>query len=189
MRYSKRKIITTAVIAFLCFSAIVFLIVKGINDSKKLTEADLEGRLTASVSNKKEEEKKQNNKTTKTKTKKTNETANEESNSSDEPHVVEVQEKKKVDTSFTGTYTVTELKKDDKTYTKEEIEELKKDGYSLSLTITKKGLATVSVLDIERQYDVTGTYFDDGNNKIEYSKNIGKIRIKIDNMEILFEKE
>lgn len=185
MRYSKRKIITTAIIAFLCFSAIVFLIIKGINDSKKLTEATLDSKLTASVSNKKEEEKKQNETTNnKNKTK-----SNEESSSSDEPHVVEIKDKKTVDTSFTGKYIVTELKKGDKEYSKEELDNLKNDGYSLSLTISKKGLATVSVLDLDRQYEVTDNYFDDGNNKIEYSKNVGKIGIKIDDMDILFEKE
>ena len=183
MRYSKRKIITTTVIAVLCFFAIVFLIIKGINDSKKLTEADMSNRLTASVSNKKEEERKQKETSKKTKTTK------EEKSDYSEAHVVEVKEKKTVDTSFTGKYIVTELKKDDKVYTKEEIDSLRNDGYAMELIINKNGLATVSVLDIDRQYDVSGSYFDDGNNKIEYSKNIGKIRIKIENMDILFEKE
>lgn len=184
MRYSKRKIITTTVIAVLCFSAIVFLIIKGINDSKKLTEADMSNRLTASVSNKKEEERKQKETTKKTKTSKKEETYDDS-----EAHVVEVKEKKTVDTSFTGKYIVTELKKGDKVYSKDELESLKNDGYSMQLTINKNGLATVSVLDLERQYEVVNNYFDDGNNKIEYSQNVGKIKIKIEDMEILFEKE
>lgn len=185
MRYSKKKVIASTVIAVLCFSAIVFLIIKGISDSKKLTEADVQGRLTASVSNKKEEDKKEKSKkTSKNESKKT-----ETESDDNEAHVVEVKEKKTVDNSITGTYVVTELKIGDKEYTKEELENLKNEGRSLSLRINKNGLASVSVLDLDRSYEITDTYFSDGSNKIEYAKNIGKIRIKIDDYQILFEKE
>ena len=59
----------------------------------------------------------------------------------------------------------------------------------MSLVINKYGIADVAVLDLKKMYEVTDEYFDDGIEQIRYSKNIGRIRIKIDDKEILFEKE
>lgn len=184
MRYSKRKIITASIISFLFVVLVVFLIVKGISDSKRLTDANLDSRLTASVSNKKEEDKKKESedKTTKKETK-------ESTTKKKKTEEVVVETKKSYDTSIYGKYTVKELKIGDKKYTTDEINKLKKEGYSMSLNIDKHGIATLAVMDINGVYEVTDTYFNNGIKKYEYAKNVGKIRIEIDDKLILFEKE
>lgn len=202
MRYSKRRIIVTSVISVLCFFAIVFLIIKGINDSKKLTESEVDkSKLTASVSNKKaEEEKKKSINTKKENKKQSKKVVKKESkkeSTTNEEHVKEVTEKKlskkdvvevTYDTGLEGKYTVTEFKKGDKEYSKSELKELKKT-YSMSLIISEDGIASLKVLDFNKIYAVDDHYFNDGKNKIEYSKNINRIRIQIDDMRIIFEKE
>lgn len=205
MRYSKKRIIVTSVISVLCFFAIVFLIVKGISDSKKITEADVsKSKLTASVSNKIVEEEKKTivtKKESKKQSKKVTKEENKKETTTKEEHVKEVTETKKAknsnkkdtvevtyDTGLEGKYTVTDFKKGDKEYSKEELDELKKT-YSMSLTIGEGGMASLKVLDFNRMYVVDDNYFNDGKNKIEYAKNINRIRIQIEDMNIVFEKE
>ena len=203
MRYSKAKIIFTTIASILCLFAIVFLIIVGINYSKNLTEngTDTSPKLVASVSNKKAEEakkaKEESKKTnTKKEVKKTKTTEKETKKEDTKEDVSEEQleytydvSDEEYDPSINGIYRVQSLKVGDKEYSAKEIRELEENGTSMSLVINKYGIADVAVLDLKKMYEVTDEYFDDGINQIRYSKNIGRIRIKIDDKEILFEKE
>lgn len=209
MRYSKAKIIFTTIASILCLFAIVFLIIVGINYSKNLTEngTDTSPKLVASVSNRKAEEAKKNKeekskeikKTTKKEVKKTETTKKETKKEEVKEETDEVYEEQleytydvsdeEYDPSINGIYRVQSLKVGDKEYSAKEIKELEESGTSMSLVINKYGIADVAVLDLKKMYEVTDEYFDDGIEQIHYSKNIGRIRIKIDDKEILFEKE
>ena len=205
MRYSKAKIIFTTIASILCLFAIVFLIIVGINYSKNLTEngTDTSPKLVASVSNKKAEEaKKAKEESKKTNTKKEvkkTEIKTTEKETKKEEVKEDVSEEQleytydvsdeEYDPSINGRYRVQSLKVGDKEYSAKEIRELEESGTSMSLIINKYGIADVAVLDLKKMYEVTDEYFDDGNEQIRYSKNIGRIRIKIDDKEILFEKE
>ena len=203
MRYSKAKIIFTTIASILCLFAIVFLIIVGINYSKNLTEngTDTSPKLVASVSNKKAEEakkaKEESKKTnTKKEVKKTKTTEKETKKEDTKEDVSEEQleytydvSDEEYDPSINGRYKVQSLKVGNKEYTAKEIKELEENGTSMSLVINKYGIADVAVLDLKKMYEVTDEYFDDGIEQIRYSKNIGRIRIKIDDKEILFEKE
>ena len=206
MRYSKARIIFTSIASILCLFAIVFLIIVGINYSKNLTEngTDTSPKLVASVSNRKAEEaKKAKEESKKTNTKKEvkkTETANKKTKKEEvKQENEEVYEEQleytydvsdeEYDPSINGRYKVQSLKVGNKEYTAKEIKELEENGTSMSLVINKYGIADVAVLDIKKMYEVTDEYFDDGIEQIRYSKNIGRIRIKIDDKEILFEKE
>ena len=206
MRYSKAKIIFTTIASILCLFAIVFLIIVGINYSKNLTEngTDTSPKLVASVSNKKaeeakkakEESKKTNTKKEVKKTKTTEKETKKEEVTEENAEVYEEQleytydvSDEEYDPSINGIYRVQSLKVGDKEYSAKEIKELEENGTSMSLVINKYGIADVAVLDLKKMYEVTDEYFDDGIEQIRYSKNIGRIRIKIDDKEILFEKE
>ena len=205
MRYSKAKIIFTTIASILCLFAIVFLIIVGINYSKNLTEngTDTSPKLVASVSNRKAEEakkakeeskktntkkevKKTETKTTKKETKK--EEVKEDVSEEQLEYTYDVSDEE-YDPSINGRYRVQSLKVGNKEYSAKEIRELEESGTSMSLIINKYGIADVAVLDLKKMYEVTDEYFDDGIEQIRYSKNIGRIRIKIDDKEILFEKE
>ena len=205
MRYSKAKIIFTTIASILCLFAIVFLIIVGINYSKNLTEngTDTSPKLVASVSNKKAEEakkaKEESKKTnTKKEVKKTEIKTTEKETKKEEvkgdvseeqlEYTYDVSDEE-YDPSINGRYRVQSLKVGDKEYSAKEIRELEESGTSMSLIINKYGIADVAVLDLKKMYEVTDEYFDDGNEQIRYSKNIGRIRIKIDDKEILFVKE
>ena len=209
MRYSKARIIFTSIASVLCLFAIVFLIIVGINYSKNLTEngTDASPKLVASVSNRKAEEAKKNKeekskeiKKTNTKEVKKTETTKKETKKEEvKEETEEVYEEQleytydvsdeEYDPSINGRYKVQSLKVGNKEYTAKEIKELEESGTSMSLVINKYGIADVAVLDLKKMYEVTDEYFDDGIEQIRYSKNIGRIRIKIDDKEILFEKE
>lgn len=215
MRYSKAKIIFTTIASVLCLFAIVFLIIVGINYSKNLTEngTDTSPKLVASVSNRKAEEakktkeeskktntkkevKKTETKTTNKETKKEEKKIAEKTKEENKEEVIEEQleytydvSDEEYDPSINGIYRVQSLKVGDKEYSAKEIRELEESGTSMSLVINKYGIADVAVLDLKKMYEVTDEYFDDGIDQIRYSKNIGRIRIKIDDKEILFEKE
>lgn len=215
MRYSKAKIIFTTIASILCLFAIVFLIIVGINYSKNLTEngTDTSPKLVASVSNRKAEEakktkeeskktntkkevKKTETKTTKKETKKEEKKIAEKTKEETKEEVIEEQleytydvSDEEYDPSINGRYRVQSLKVGNKEYSAKEIKELEESGTSMSLVINKYGIADVAVLDLKKMYEVTDEYFDDGIEQIRYSKNIGRIRIKIDDKEILFEKE
>ena len=71
------------------------------------------------------------------------------------------------------------------------IEEEKKSVkvYEKGLSRSREGFVSKLANLTNKYKKITDEYFDDGNDQIRYSKNIGRIRIKIDDKEILFEKE
>lgn len=93
------------------------------------------------------------------------------------------------DNSIVGKYVIKELTYQGKTYTKKEIEKLIKEGYSMKLEIKESGLATLSVLSINKMYEVNDTYFDDGQEQVEYSHSNTRIRITVDDAKMLFIKK
>ena len=93
------------------------------------------------------------------------------------------------DNSIVGKYVIKELTYQGKTYTKKEIEKLIKEGYSMKLEIKESGLATLSVLSINKMYEVNDTYFDDGQEQVEYSHSNTRIRVTVDDAKMLFIKK
>jgi hypothetical protein len=144
-------------------------------------------KLTKKITKKKdtkEETKKEENKVTK---------------SAKDEKVKVVEEKKKTEEtneefsderedSLVGTYTIVDLKIGDKKYSNSEIKKLKDGGYSLELDMRSDGTASVSVLYINKLYAYNNDVFDDGTNQIEYTKKGSKIKIKIDDAEMVFKK-
>ena len=93
--------------------------------------------------------------------------------------------------TFTGSAiepTITSLKIGDKKYTNSEIKKLKDNGYSLELEMNKDGTANVSVLYINKLYAYDNDCFQDGTDRIEYTKKGSKLKIKIDDAEMVFKK-
>ena len=195
MRYSKAKMILTTIVSIISVFAIVFLVVKGINYSKNLTETEIDTKkVVASVSNRKVEEAKKKEESKKTTKKETKKETKKKEEVQDDAEPVEytylsAEERVEYDTSFNGKYVVKELKIGDKEYSAQEIRDLIADGTPMSLIINKYGIADVAVMDLKKMYEVTEDYFDDGVNQIKYAKNVGRIRITIDDKEILFVKE
>lgn len=209
MRYSKAKMIMAGIITFMCLIAVGFGIYKGIDYSMKLTEETNTKKDTskalATVYKNTETKKKATTKKTTSK-KKTKTTTNEkkeavvkkennqETEKTEEVKTQEVNETKKEDTSEfssskVGFYDVVSLKIKNKSYSKEDLEKLKKSGYSLELQLNDKGLATVSVLSINKMYEFTDDYFYDGEKEIAYTYKKNKLSVTIDDYEIVFEKE
>ena len=194
MRYSKKKKITIAVISVLCVLFIAFIIFKGINDSRKLTDNNTgnDSKLNVSANvgiidkiknkfSKKKDTKKEDKEEKKSKIAKS--AADEVE---DEKEEVEEDE---VSTNLTGYYTITSLKIGDKKYSKDEIKKLKENGYSLELSIKSDGTANLSVLYIDKTLSYDSECFTDGDNKIEYTSSKSKIKLKLDNAEMVFKKE
>lgn len=209
MRYSKAKMIMAGIITFICLIAVGFGIYKGIDYSMKLTEnTDTKKdskKALATVYKNTETKKKTTTKKTASK-KKTKTTTNEkkeavvkkennkETKKTEEVKTQEVKETKKEDTSEfssskVGFYDVVSLKIKNKSYSKEDLEKLKKSGYSLELQLNDKGLATVSVLSINKMYEFTDDHFYDGEKEIAYTYKKNKLSVTIDDYEIVFEKE
>ena len=195
MRYSKKKKITIAVISVLCVLFIAFIIFKGISDSKQLTDNNTgnESKLNVSANvgiidkiknkfSKKKDTKKEDKEEKKSKIAKS--AADEV-----EDEKEEVVEEDEVSTNLTGYYTITSLKIGDKKYSKDEIKKLKENGYSLELSIKSDGTANLSVLYIDKTLSYDSEYFTDGDNKIEYTSSKSKIKLKLDNAEMVFKKE
>ena len=90
--------------------------------------------------------------------------------------------------SLVGTYTITDLKIGDKKYSNSEIKKLKESGYSLTLEMNSDGTANIQVLYINKIYAYNNEVFDDGTNQIEYKHSGKKIKIKIDDAEMVFKK-
>ena len=205
MRYSKGKKIAIAIIAVICIFAVGFGIYKGIDYSKNLTEEPVSSKLTASVKEKEETKKKDTKttkKTTKKEEKKTEEkkktvkkeetkttTTKKETKKTETKKEEKKEETKNFSDSRVGSYKVVSLKVKKKTYSKQELEKLSEAGYSLKLQLDNNGLATVSVLSINKMYEYTDSTFYDGENTINYTYKKNKLSITIDNYEIVFEKE
>ena len=195
MRYSKKKKITIAVISVLCFLFIAFILFKGINDSRKLTDNNtgeatkydvsanvgLIDKIKNKFSGKKEKKKN-------TKEEKKSKIVKKASDEVVEDKKEEVKEDE-VSTGLTGYYVITDLKIGDKKYSKDDIKKLKENGYSLELLIKSDGTANLSVLYIDKVLSYDSEYFTDGDNKIEYKSTKNKIKLKIDDAEMTFKKE
>ena len=183
MRYSKKKKITIAVISVLCFLFVAFIIFKGINDSRKLTDDTSNDvskpNVTANVSLV-DKVKKKFSKKKDTKKEKTTEKKSKIAKSAKDEVEVE---------NLTGYYTITSLKLGDKKYSNDEIKKLKANGYSLELSIKKDGTANLSVLYIDKVLSYDSEYFTDGDNKIKYTSTKNKIKFKLDDAEMVFKKE
>ena len=189
MRYSKSKKITIAIISFVCVLFVGFIIYKGIADSMKISDGaeptKSKSDVFASVSKitKKVTKKKDTKKETKKEENKVTKSAKDEK--------IKVVSKKSVtkkeepqDDGFTD-------ERDeigDKKYTNSEIKKLKDNGYSLELEMNKDGTANVSVLYINKLYAYDNDCFQDGTDRIEYTKKGSKLKIKIDDAEMVFKK-
>lgn len=204
MRYSKAKMIMAGIITFICLIAVGFGIYKGIDYSMKLTEntdtkkdtskalatvyKNTETKKKTTTKKKTETKKTEEKKTTEKKTKEKKTTTKKETKK-EEVKVV----KKEVETDFdnnkVGFYKVVELTVKNKTYSKEDLEKLKKAGYSLELQLNDKGLASVAVLSINKLYEFTDDHFYDGENEIKYTYKKNKLSVTIDDYKIVFEKE
>ena len=204
MRYSKAKMIMAGIITFICLIAVGFGIYKGIDYSMKLTEntdtkkdtskalatvyKNTETKKKTTTKKKTEIKKTEEKKTTEKKTKEKKTTTKKETKK-EEVKVV----KKEVETDFdnnkVGFYKVVELTVKNKSYTKEDLEKLKKAGYSLELQLNDKGLASVAVLSINKLYEFTDDHFYDGENEIKYTYKKNKLSVTIDDYKIVFEKE
>ena len=189
MRYSKAKMIMAGIITFICLIAVGFGIYKGIDYSMKLTEnTDTKKDTSKALATvyKNTETKKKTTTKKKTETKKT---TTKKETKKEEVKVV----KKEVETDFdnnkVGFYKVVELTVKNKSYTKEDLEKLKKAGYSLELQLNDKGLASVAVLSINKLYEFTDDHFYDGENEIKYTYKKNKLSVTIDDYKIVFEKE
>lgn len=195
MRYSKGRKITIAIITVVCILVIGFGIYKGIDYSKSLTEDPSGTKLKASISEKKETKKTTTKKKTtkKTETKTTETKTTETKKTEEKKEETKTETKKEVEQDFSssrvGLYKVISLKVKNKTYSKKDLETLKDSGYSLKLELDNKGLATVSVLSINKMYEYTDSTFYDVENTINYTYKKNKLSITIDNYEIVFEKE
>ena len=187
MRYSKKRKIVTGIIGAFCFLFIAFIIFKGIDNAKKMSEGKTDSiskpKVSASVGivgkikNKfKSKDDKKEEKTTKT-----TKVIKKESTKEDK--------KEEVDSNLTGTYKIVELKIGKRKYTKDEIKKLGESGYSLELTMSADNVAEIEVLYINKVYVYDNEYFDDGTNKIEYTRKGNKIKVQIDDAEMTFKKE
>ena len=191
MRYSKAKMIMAGIITFVCLIAVGFGIYKGIDYSRKLTEGtdtkkDNDKVLATVYKN--TETKKQTTTKKKTETKKTTKKKTEEKKTTTKKETKKEEEKEYSDDKV-GFYKVVELTVKNKSYSKEDLEKLKKAGYSLELQLNDKGLASVAVLSINKLYEFTDDHFYDGENEIKYTYKKNKLSVTIDDYKIVFEKE
>ena len=191
MRYSKKKKITIAIISVVCILFVGFIITKGIVDSMKISDnaepTKSKSSIVASVSKLVKKAKKKN--TTKKEEKPVNKvkkSAKDEDTTSKVKEVEEFVDER--EDSLVGTYTITDLKIGDKKYSNSEIKKLKEGGYSLTLEMNSDGTANIQVLYINKIYAYNNEVFDDGTNQIEYKHSGKKIKIKIDDAEMVFKK-
>lgn len=191
MRYSKKKKITIAIISVVCILFIGFIITKGIVDSMKISDnaepTKSKSSIVASVSKLVKKAKKKD--TTKKEEKPVNKvkkSAKDEDTTSKVKEVEEFVDER--EDSLVGTYTITDLKIGDKKYSNSEIKKLKEGGYSLTLEMNSDGTANIQVLYINKIYAYNNEVFDDGTNQIEYKHSGKKIKIKIDDAEMVFKK-
>lgn len=191
MRYSKKKKITIAIISVVCILFVGFIITKGIVDSMKISDnaepTKSKSSIVASVSKLVKKAKKKD--TTKKEEKPVNKvkkSAKDEDTTSKVKEVEEFVDER--EDSLVGTYTITDLKIGDKKYSNSEIKKLKEGGYSLTLEMNSDGTANIQVLYINKIYAYNNEVFDDGINQIEYKHSGKKIKIKIDDAEMVFKK-
>lgn len=191
MRYSKKKKITIAIISVVCILFVGFIITKGIVDSMKISDnaepTKSKSSIVASVSKLVKKAKKKD--TTKKEEKTVNKvkkSAKDEDTTSKVKEVEEFVDER--EDSLVGTYTITDLKIGDKKYSNSEIKKLKEGGYSLTLEMNSDGTANIQVLYINKIYAYNNEVFDDGTNQIEYKHSGKKIKIKIDDAEMVFKK-
>ncbi|MBR3490036.1 MAG: hypothetical protein IKH36_00970 [Bacilli bacterium] len=191
MRYSKKKRITIAIISVVCILFVGFIITKGIVDSMKISDnaepTKSKSSIVASVSKLVKKTKKKD--TTKKEEKPVNKvkkSAKDEDTTSKVKEVEEFVDER--EDSLVGTYTITDLKIGDKKYSNSEIKKLKEGGYSLTLEMNSDGTANIQVLYINKIYAYNNEVFDDGTNQIEYKHSGKKIKIKIDDAEMVFKK-
>ena len=191
MRYSKKKRITIAIISVVCILFVGFIITKGIVDSMKISDnaepTKSKSSIVASVSKLVKKTKKKD--TTKKEEKPVNKvkkSAKDEDTTSKVKEVEEFVDER--EDSLVGTYTITDLKIGDKKYSNSEIKKLKEGGYSLTLEMNSDGTANIQVLYINKIYAYNNDVFDDGTNQIEYKHSGKKIKIKIDDAEMVFKK-
>lgn len=191
MRYSKKKKITIAIISVVCILFVGFIITKGIVDSMKISDnaepTKSKSSIVASVSKLVKKAKKKD--TTKKEEKPVNKvkkSAKDEDTTSKVKEVEEFVDER--EDSLVGTYTITDLKIGDKKYSNSEIRKLKEGGYSLTLEMNSDGTANIQVLYINKIYAYNNEIFDDGTNQIEYKHSGKKIKIKIDDAEMVFKK-
>lgn len=191
MRYSKKKKITIAIISIVCILFVGFIITKGIVDSMKISDnaepTKSKSSIVASVSKLVKKTKKKD--TTKKEEKPVNKvkkSAKDEDTTSKVKEVEEFVDER--EDSLVGTYTITDLKIGDKKYSNSEIKKLKEGGYSLTLEMNSDGTANIQVLYINKIYAYNNEVFDDGTNQIEYKHSGKKIKIKIDDAEMVFKK-
>lgn len=191
MRYSKKKKITIAIISVVCILFVGFIITKGIVDSMKISDnaepTKSKSSIVASVSKLVKKAKKKD--TTKKEEKPVNKvkkSAKDEDTTSKVKEVEEFVDER--EDSLVGTYTITDLKIGDKKYSNSEIKKLKEGGYSLTLEMNSDGTANIQVLYINKIYAYNNEVFDDGTNQIEYKHSGKKIKIKIDDAEMVFKK-
>ena len=191
MRYSKKKKITIAIISVICILFIGFIITKGIVDSMKISDnaepTKSKSSIVASVSKLvKKTKKKDATKKEEKPVNKVKKSAKDEDTTSKVKEVEEFVDER--EDSLVGTYTITDLKIGDKKYSNSEIKKLKEGGYSLTLEMNSDGTANISVLYINKLYAYNNDVFDDGTNQYEYTKKGSKIKIKIDDAEMVFKK-
>ena len=191
MRYSKKKKITIAIISVVCILLVGFVITKGIMDSMKISDnaepTKSKSSIVASVSKLVKKTKKKDTTKKEEPVNKVKKSAKDEDTTSKVKEVEEFSDER--EESLVGTYTITDLKFGDKKYTNSEIKKLKEGGYSLSLEMTKDGTANIQVLYINKIYAYNNDVFDDGTNQIEYKHSGKKIKIKIDDAEMVFKKD
>ena len=191
MRYSKKKKITIAIISVVCILFVGFIITKGIVDSMKISDnaepTKSKSSIVASVSKLVKKAKKKD--TTKKEEKPVNKVKKSAKDEEPNSKVKEVEEfVDEREDSLVGTYTITDLKIGDKKYSNSEIKKLKEGGYSLTLEMNNDGTANIQVLYINKIYAYNNEVFDDGTNQIEYKHSGKKIKIKIDDAEMVFKK-
>lgn len=191
MRYSKKKKITIAIISVVCILFVGFIITKGIVDSMKISDnaepTKSKSSIVASVSKLVKKTKKKD--TTKKEEKPVNKVKKSAKDEDTNSKVKEVEEfVDEREDSLVGTYTITDLKIGDKKYSNSEIKKLKEGGYSLTLEMNSDGTANIQVLYINKIYAYNNEVFDDGTNQIEYKHSGKKIKIKIDDAEMVFKK-
>ncbi|MBR4351040.1 MAG: hypothetical protein IKP98_02320 [Bacilli bacterium] len=191
MRYSKKKKITIAIISVVCILFVGFIITKGIVDSMKISDnaepTKSKSSIVASVSKLVKKAKKKD--TTKKEEKPANKVKKSAKDEEPTSKVKEVEEfVDEREDSLVGTYTITDLKIGDKKYSNSEIKKLKEGGYSLTLEMNSDGTANIQVLYINKIYAYNNEVFDDGTNQIEYKHSGKKIKIKIDDAEMVFKK-
>ena len=201
MRYSKSKKITIAIISFVCVLFVGFIIYKGIADSMKISDgaeptksksdvfasvSKLTKKITKKKDTKKETKKEENKVTKSAKDEKVKVVSKKSVTKKEEPQDDGFTDER--DEGLVGTYTITSLKIGDKKYSNSEIKKLKEGGYSLTLEMNSDGTANIQVLYINKIYAYNNEVFDDGTNQIEYKHSGKKIKIKIDDAEMVFKK-